>query len=892
MFVMSDVVGSTALWEAHGDAMRAALEVHDGLVHAAVESAGGRVFKHTGDGMIAVFDDADDAASGALSAVDALSTASWAETGELQVRVSVHAGAASDRDGDFFGSAVNKVARINGVGHGGQVLVSDVARQLMREPAGVDLGVHQLRDLSEPVRLWQLDDGTYPPLRTLKAARHNLPVMSTEFIGRQVEVDELRVLLDHHRLVTITGVGGCGKTRLAVEVAAAMADRFPGGVWFADMTAERDGDRVGGRAIAALGLVQPLGQPGGPVDVLNEATSGLPTLLVVDNCEHLIEDVADFTSEVLSGAPSVTVLATSRESLSVDGEWVWRIPNLRDAAVELFVDRAAAAGVIGLGEHLDRIEEICVQLDDIPLAIELAAARVSSLSIEELAGRLDDRFSLLGGGRGRRRQRQQTLQAMMDWSYGLLDDDEQAVLNQLAVFAGSFPLTGVEAVAATSESSVLDVLDSLVEQSLVVPSVDSGRYRLLETVRLYALDRLMHTDQLAATRDRHLAWMVALSGSERLASTGAGETWQLEEQKLAEVANTVAAMEWAEQTDQHDALLSLYIGGQTYWPSTGGLALSWLGRIPEPAVSEPDLRSQWLTTSCQIRLLGGDSAKGLEETVAAAAIVDELIETNPRNVLLSIASLLQRGFVLANSDLSAALAEADRLSELQVEGESRYPEWMSLMVRTYALMFAGDDAALTSVVQLVAEGRSISRSTEDNSAAVVAVVLSIAGRFEEALPAAMQSIDSPVIGQSIRLNVLVAAVKSLAGLGRYEAALEIVEKDFGPMIDSQRRRLESSQLISLIVILKQLQLPERINGVVGIAKAYANDFFGADAEARLFLTDIIGGHDAFAALPVPDPVELAPDRIATLINELITEIRDVIAHRALKPATEASPTVT
>jgi predicted ATPase/class 3 adenylate cyclase len=583
VFVMTDVVGSTALWETHGDAMRAALEVHDSLVHGAMQSAGGRVFKHTGDGMIAAFDEADGAIAGALHAVDALTSSQWGDTGPLHVRVSVHAGSASERDGDFFGPPVNQVARINGIGHSGQVLVSDVARQLMYQPAGVDLGVHQLRNLSEPVRLWQFDDGDYPSLRTLKAARHNLPVMPTEFIGRQTEVDELRALVDRHRLVTISGVGGCGKTRLAIEVAAASADKFPGGVWFVDLTTERDGDNIGDRAIGALGLFQQLSSDGGgPIDVLNQATAGAATLLVVDNCEHLIDDVADFATAVLTSATAVTVLATSRESLNVDGERAWRIPNMHDAAVELFLDRATAAGVTGLDDHHAQIEDICAQLDDIPLAIEFAAARLTSLSIDELAERLDDRFALLGGGRSRRRQRQQTLQAMMDWSYGLLDDDEQQVLNQLAVFAGTFSLSGVDAVVESTATSVLDVMDSLVEQSLVVAPVKSGRYRLLETVRLYALDRLLNADQLADTRNRHLAWIDALAGRDRLASTREGETWELEEQKLAEVANALAAMEWAEQTNQHDALLSLFIGGNPCWASTGGLARSWLDRIPAP----------------------------------------------------------------------------------------------------------------------------------------------------------------------------------------------------------------------------------------------------------------------------------------------------------------------
>ncbi len=385
VFVMTDVVGSTALWETHGDSMRAALEMHDDVVHGAMHSAGGRVFKHTGDGMIAVFDEADGAVAGALDAVDALTGSQWGATGPLSVRVSVHAGSASERDGDFFGPPVNQVARINGIGHSGQVLVSDVARQLMSRPAGVDLGVHQLRDLSEPVRLWQFDEGNHPSLRTLKQARHNLPVMPTEFIGRQNEVDELRALVDHHRLVTISGVGGCGKTRLAIEVAAASADRFPGGVWFVDLTTERDGSQVADRAISALGLAPQIDVDGsGAIRALSEATTDTATLLVVDNCEHLIDDVADFATAVLSAAEAVTILATSREALNVDGERAWRIPNMHDSAVELFLDRATAAGISGLDDRHTQIKDICAQLDDIPLAIELAAARLTSLSIDEL----------------------------------------------------------------------------------------------------------------------------------------------------------------------------------------------------------------------------------------------------------------------------------------------------------------------------------------------------------------------------------------------------------------------------------------------------------------------------------------------------------------------------
>jgi len=478
---------------------------------------------------------------------------------------------------------------------------------------------------------------------------------------------------------------------------------------------------------------------------------------------------------------------------------------------------------------------------------------------------------------------------MMDWSYGLLGDDEQQVLNQLAVFAGSFSLSGVEAVVASTATSVLDVMDSLVEQSLVVASVDSGRYRLLETVRLYALDRLLNTDQLAATRDRHLAWMDALSGREFWPSVAEGETWEAAEQQLAEVANALAAMDWAEQTSQHDALLSLYIGGQTTWASTGGLAMAWLDRISEPPASEPNLRSEWLTTSGDIRLFAGDDANGYAQLLEAAAIVEELIGADQpfSPSTTSLIALVYRGIYLGISDVSAGLAESDRLNDLQIDGEPRLAEWFSLMVRTYALMFDGDDAALASVMQMETVGRTISRYADDNTAVTKAMLLSHTDRYDEALAAAMQCLDSQILAQSSRLNSLVPAAKSLAALGLYEAALDVVEKDFGPMIDAQRARFMSNQLVALVLILHQLQRHERINEIAGVASAYTRDSGVLDADVRIHLADIIGGDEALAKLPTPDPADLTTDQVATLIEDIITEIRDPIVHRAPEPLAEA-----
>jgi predicted ATPase len=889
VFVMSDVVGSTALWETRGEAMRAALEAHDQLVRGAIERARGRVFKHTGDGMIAVFDDADDAVAGALGAVNALAEGEWGDTGALEIRVSVHAGTASERDGDFFGSPVNKVARINGVGHGGQVLVSDVARQLMVEPFGTDLGVHQLRDLSEPVKLWQLDDGVYPSLRTLKAARHNLPVMPTEFIGRQAEVDELRALVDHHRLVTISGVGGCGKTRLAIEVAAASADKFPGGVWFADLTAERDGDKVGDRVNAALGVVEPLGsQHSGPVDVLSEATGGLATLVIIDNCEHLIDDVAEFAEAVLAQASSVSVVATSREALSVDGERVWRIPNLHDAAVELFVDRATAAGVDGLTEHLDRIAEICVQLDDIPLAIELAAARVSSLSVDGLAERLDDRFSLLGGGRGRRRQRQQTLQTMMDWSYGLLTVDEQHVLNQLAVFSGTFPLSGVEAVVGTTEVSVLEMLDSLVAQSLVVPSVDSDRYRLLETVRLYALDQLIAGGEVTVARNKHLDWICAIAGfaAWRDQLSEPGSNWQYELDKLAEVDNIVAALEWADENNNPDVMLDLFRGTQTCWSASGTfgrVGVTWRDRIPRPPESEPAARAGWLSASGMIDYNLGESNSAIEQELEAAAIVDTLIDTDPDGDWFdSCVALDFRGAMsIFSGDIPAALHDAERLTNLSPQDPTGWARYFSAHVRAMALFPQWSEESMAATVAAAEAARSVSELADAIMTGLLGTQLYRVGRHEEALEAALTGLHSANLIESARIRQVSTATRPLVALGRYEEALDIIETDFGPMLDAQHHNLSVFQLLGLTILLHGLDQIEQRDRLARTAFQLGRWDFGFDFVTAL--DHIYVNEEALAALPEPDPTELTPDRVGALISDTITEIHDRIAHSSPGP---------
>ena len=518
VFLMTDVVGSTALWEAHEQAMPAVLARHDEIVHGAVAAVGGRVFKHTGDGMIAVFDEAEPAIAAARSACDGLTTESWSIPGEIRIRSSLHTGTATERDGDYFGPALNRVARINGVAHPDQIVASDDVHQRLADPTGIDLGEHRLRDLGEPVRLWQLDDGSHPPLRSMLAELNNLPVQLTEFIGRQAEVDRLEALLADHRLVTISGMGGCGKTRIALEVAAEVSTRFDGGTWLADLRTSADPDDIVQQVAVAIGLVAGGGLGGSRqlADLIVEYADRAPTLVVLDNCEHLVDDAADVAEELLRGSRNLTILATSREALGTEGERVWRIPSMgvdSGEARDLFFARAIAASsdFDVDADSVALVDRICAQLDGIPLAIELAAARVGHLSLDELEAGLDQRFALLSGGRRARRQRQQTLQAMMDWSWDLLDTDERTMLTEVSVFRGGFDARGVDAVCSRPEMGTrFEVLTGLVDRSLVQVAADSAamsRYQLLETVRLYGLDQLAAGGSTSEVRDRHAGWV-------------------------------------------------------------------------------------------------------------------------------------------------------------------------------------------------------------------------------------------------------------------------------------------------------------------------------------------------------------------------------------------------
>jgi predicted ATPase/class 3 adenylate cyclase len=505
-FLFTDLEGSTSLWQDEPEAMRPALARHDEIVRSAIETHGGRVVKTTGDGAHAAFTTASDAIDAAVAAQLALGAEEWPVPGGLRVRMGVHTGPAELREGDYYGTAVNRAARIMSVAHGGQVVMSHAAQELVRDEAVevLDLGEHRLKDLGQAERLFQVVHPElvreFPPLRSLDAFTTNLPTLRTSFVGRVAELAAVRDVLVDARLVTLTGTGGVGKTRLAVQVAAEMITEFPDGVWLVELATVADPDAVPDAVAATVGLVTKAGLS--TTASIADSLAGRRSLLVLDNCEHVLDAAAELVEAILDRPGSVKVLATSREGLRLADERLWPVPSLSDRdrnddSIALFVDRARAVApdfALDAPDTAEAVDEICRRLDGIPLAIELAAARTIAMSAPEVRDRLDDRFRLLSGSR-RGLERHQTLRQAVQWSYDLLDDNERALLTHCAVFAGGFDLAAAVAVGGgdtIDEYQVLDGLEALVRKSLVTVDRSSGttRYAMLETIRQFAEERL------------------------------------------------------------------------------------------------------------------------------------------------------------------------------------------------------------------------------------------------------------------------------------------------------------------------------------------------------------------------------------------------------------------
>ncbi len=680
-FLFTDIEGSTRLWERHSVAMQSALAVHDRLMRREIEVAGGSVFKTVGDSFCAVFPVAISAVRAAVSAQLALQDVQWPDDVMLKVRMALHTGNAELRDHDYFGTTLNRAARILAAAHGGQVILSEAAHALSAGAhiAGISflsLGYNRLKDLERPEHIFQLCHSDlpsdFPPLRALSQNTHNLPVQLTSFVGRENEKQALIEMLGSSRLVTLAGSGGCGKTRLAEQTAVELLDVFPQGVWLVELAPVTDPEQVPRALADVLGVREEVGTV--LTNTLCNALKSRKTLLLLDNCEHLLTAASQLTDALMNYCPDVHVLATSREALGVPGEHVYRIPSLstpptggatdlqigRYESVQLFVERARMhqpAFALTPGNAAS-VSAVCARLDGIPLAIELAAARARAMSVNEIEKRLDQRFRLLTGGSRTVLPRQQTLRQLIDWSYDLLNDCERTMLQRVSVFMGGWSLECAEQVCSCGdieEWKVIDLLTSLLDKSLiVVDSVadaelgDITRYKLLETVRQYSLERLTEAGGAMEARYRHRDWFVGYAEKAEQYLEGNGQVVWLKRLAL-EHENLENALNWCWEEGEM---------GQSTGTETGLKMAAALGRYWS-------IRGHFRTSLTVLDELLGQSLDGVSRKTLAQAHAS----VGLMNYSLSNYSVAQHHFEIAltiHRELGELHAEADCLSSLAV----------------------------------------------------------------------------------------------------------------------------------------------------------------------------------------------------------------------------------
>jgi predicted ATPase/class 3 adenylate cyclase len=810
-FVLSDVEGSTKLWEADPDGMEKALARHDAILVQAVSEHAGMLLRHKGEGdsTFAVFGRASDAAAAALAAQRALVAEPWPDGCTIRVRIAIHTGEAELRDGDYYGQAVNRTARLRGIAHGGQTLVSQATADLIRDrvPEGgrlVDLGAHRLPDVSGAEVVFGLAHidvvSQFPPLRSVDALPNNLPLQLTSFVGRDEELAELQDLVGAHRLVTLTGAAGCGKTRLALQVAREMLDAYHSGVWLVDLAPLADPDLVTQVVARTLGVREPAAstmvdaldsgaQNARPlVDLVVEHLRSRQLLLVLDNCEHVLEAAAAIVGTLLRGCAELRVLATSREALGVAGEVSWRVRSLSVPdpkhlprietledyeAIRLFVDRARAhvPGFVLTAEDGPSVVQVCRRLDGIPLAIELAAARVETLSAGELASRLDDRFRLLTGGSRTGLERHQTLRAAVDWSYDTLPDRERTLLDRLSVFAGGCTLEAAEDVCAGGDvgaDAVLDLLALLVAKSLVMTDRDSrgARYRLLEMIRQYAREKLVASGDHERLRARHRDWCLALVGRAEREVWGADQAAWLDRLE-AENDNLRQALDFTIAAREAEIALRFVGALGRFWMVRG----SWeegqrflLDALALPGTaSHPFLKAQALNTAALMTFGRAGDDVATAETLASEALSMYRELGTRRGIFWALQTL---AFVaIRRGDLTVAESLADEAITVARSAGHEPSVAYALHQRAAVALHRADYSAAEA---LVAEALPMMRRAGDTSGVVQVIALrgtAVASQrqFRTAAPIFQEALDlSRQLGNQEIVRTMLIVLGSLA----------------------------------------------------------------------------------------------------------------------------------
>ena len=775
--LFTDIESSTSMWEAQPEQMAQAVGRHDALLREAVQRHRGRVVKSTGDGIYAVFETPADGLAAIidiqLALLDPAATAGVA----LRVRSGLHTGPVQARDNDYFGSTVNRAARIMNAAHGGQILVSQAIADNVADalPAGVSLkglGAVRLKGLaaSEAVfqvihpRLYQ----NFPALRELEATPNNLPQQLTSFIGREHERQEIEGMLHGARLLTLLGMGGLGKTRLALAIGTSVMDTYPDGVWFVDLQMIRDDALVASEAARVLGVREEPGRP-----LVQTLTAHLRTrklMLILDNCEQVVDTCAELANAILRGAPDVRVLTTSRIALRVPGEQTYIVQPLpvpmrtgsldalqKSTAVQLFVERAKLHKPnFALNEReAPAVAELVFRLEGIPLALELAAARVRTLTVGDINKRLSDRYKILTGGDRTLHARQQTLRALVDWSYDLLEEGEQVLLARLSVFAGGFGLAAVETVCGVdplTAEDVLDVVTSLVEKSLlrVEEGDDGARYRLLETIRDYAREKLIMRDELFKLGAAHCDYFFVMAKAANRGSLGADQgEWNRRIE--AELDNIRAAIGYALEGGGDPIIaVKLEVALMGFWVVRG---YATEGRnYVRSALALPAIKTSELAQAHAL-YVGAVLADAQSDYVEARRMLEECLELRRRlgNPVEIAATLSALSIVRAyTGDVAGARLCETEARPLFRDAGHRAGEAISLLHLGQIEMYAEEDAdARRHFEQCLALAREIQSGETESECEILLGQLSLdagdaAGaraRFERALGVCSESQD-------------------------------------------------------------------------------------------------------------------------------------------------------
>ena len=853
-FLFTDIEGSTKLWDEHPEAMKSALEEHDSILKEAIELNHGYIIKTTGDGVHAVFTTAIDAINSAIGAQRGLKqTSEVSETSEvlIRVRMGLHTGEAELRADDYFGQTLNRAARIMSAGHGGQILVSSITAELAREHLAedtllLDLGEHRLKNLTKPEHLFQLNTPDlrteFPALNSLNTFPNNLPTQLTSFIGRERELAEAKQKIEGARLLTLIGPGGTGKTRLSLQLATDLLSSFRDGVWFIELAPLAEPSLV----LQAVGTVFSVReQPGMPLEglVLNYMRDK-HLLLILDNCEHLIETCAQLADQFLHNSSNLKIIASSREALGINGETVYRVPSLAlpDSAkvscealmgyesIQLFVDRASAGNPnFSLTEkNASAVAQICYRLDGIPLAIELAAARARVFSAEQIAERLDDRFKLLTGGSRTALPRQQTLRALIDWSYDILSADEQILLRRLSVFAGGWSFEAAEMVC--SDLNVLDLLTQLINKSLVVMEEDNEtRYRLLETIRQYARDKLLESGEGEEVRNKHLAYYLELAQAAEPHMEGF-EHLQWTVKLNTEYDNIRTALEWGLSKDL-EAALQLVGALPFFWMTQGHSSegYRWALEVLEKAKSRQNdkLSKLQLNARAKAFLALSRLATDLGDNEVVCSTANESValarKSGDKQILsFALAHLASGKANLGNAEEAYTLAQ-EALAIARRDGNSpalgyslvMMAELVAIAIQDYeAALRYGEEAIAVSEAGGNRWGSSMTIFGLGFFARSIGDYDQARARFRACLPVFLE------FGDKHRINMIQSELAHIEReTGQYQQAIPMYRETILEWQRLGHRAAIAHQLECFAFIAKAQEQPERAAKLFGTAEA-------------------------------------------------------------------------